>query len=231
MNVVRIKWVTCITCRLQVCCLFFFLFLGAPDQRVSGNSRLFRWNPSIFFFCMFSPSNKKNMNKGQRPHNTATKLSVFSGSHLLADMNLTKIKHMTHLWTPTVAINSVSIQEMLTVFSSHNKFTNWQKTQFCLLFALGVNERSLTFFGTAFFFFTLSSLSPETKEKSLWWKFFIMVLTHHTPVPTEVIIQICLIYSQCRQYLSQNLRAFSVIYFYYGNSRGISHFELWGMMS
>ena len=57
------------------------------------------------------------------------------------------------------------------------------------------------------------------------------VSTHHTPVPTVVVIQICLLHSQCRLYSSQNIRVFYVIYFCSGNSRGILYFELWGMMS
>ena len=59
----------------------------------------------------------------------------------------------------------------------------------------------------------------------------LMVLTHHTPVPTVVVIQIRLLYSQCRLYSSQSVRAFYVIYVCSGNSRGILYFELWGMMS
>ena len=53
----------------------------------------------------------------------------------------------------------------------------------------------------------------------------------HTPVPTVVVIQICFLYSQCRLYSSQNIRASYVIYFCSGNSRGVLHFELWGMVS
>ena len=41
-------------------------------------------------------------------------------------------------------------------------------------------------------------------------------LTHHTPVPTVVVIQICLLYCQCRLHLSQNIRGFFVIYFALG---------------
>ena len=48
------------------------------------------------------------------------------------------------------------------------------------------------------------------------------MLTHHIPVPTVVVcIQICLLYSQYRLYSSQNIRAFYVIYFCSGNSRGV----------
>ena len=56
-------------------------------------------------------------------------------------------------------------------------------------------------------------------------------LTHYTPVPTVVVIQICLLYSQHRLYSSQNIKGFYVIYFCFGNSRGVLYFELLGMMS
>ena len=56
-------------------------------------------------------------------------------------------------------------------------------------------------------------------------------LTHHTPVPTVVVIKICLLYSQRRLYSSQNIRGFYVIYFCSGNNRGVLYFELRGMMS
>ena len=49
-------------------------------------------------------------------------------------------------------------------------------------------------------------------------------LTHHTPVPTVVVIQICLLYSQCRLYSSQNIRGFYVIYFCSGDSRRVLYF-------
>ena len=56
-------------------------------------------------------------------------------------------------------------------------------------------------------------------------------LSHHTPVPTVAITQTCLLYSQCRLYSPQNIRAFYVIYFCSGNSRGILYVELQAMMS
>ena len=56
-------------------------------------------------------------------------------------------------------------------------------------------------------------------------------LTHHTPVLTVVITQICILYSQHQLYSSQNIRGFYVIYFCSGNSGGVLYIELWGMMS
>ena len=69
---------------------------------------------------------------------------------------------------------------------------------------------------------------------SLSWVFIFLVdcalLTHHTPVPTVVVIQICPLFP-VPTISSQNIRAFYVIYFCSGNSRGVLYFELWGMMS
>ena len=56
-------------------------------------------------------------------------------------------------------------------------------------------------------------------------------LTHHTPVTTVVVFQMCPLYSQHRLYSSPNIKGFYVIYFCFGNSRGVLYFELWGMMS
>ena len=53
--------------------------------------------------------------------------------------------------------------------------------------------------------YTGTVLTSHLKIKEL---FSPILLTHHTPVPTVVIIQICLLYSQCRLYSSQNTRGF-----------------------